>query len=95
MGNAGWNPYNTLRLVHAAKQDIASTMLQEKEIFLLNRNMAKSTGRSPSKAVRNSREQKEQIKIAEYFANILDDEEAIRLEAEQAKNPSAFIPRGS
>ena len=56
MGNAGWKPYNTLQLVHAAKQDIASMMLQEKEIFLFNRNMAKSTGRGPSKAVRNFRE---------------------------------------
>ena len=28
MGNAGWKPYKTLRLVHAAKQDVASMMLQ-------------------------------------------------------------------
>ena len=75
--NAGWKPYNTLRLVHAAKQDVAFMILQEKEIFLFNKNMAKSTGRGPSKAVRNSREQQEQINIAEDFANILDDEEAI------------------
>ena len=95
MGNAGWKPCNTLRLVHAAKQDIASMMLQETEIFLFNRKMAKSTGRGLSKAVRNSREQQEQIKIAEDFSNILDDEEAIRLEAEQAENPSVFIPRGN
>ena len=51
--------------------------------------MAKSTGRGPSKAVRHSREQQEQIKIAEDF------EEAIRVEAEQAENPSAFIPSGN
>ena len=73
MGNAGWKPYNTLRLVHTAKQDVASMMLQGKEIFLFNRNMERSTGRGPSKAVRNSREQQEQIKIAEDFANLLDD----------------------
>ena len=30
MGNAGWKPHSTLRLVHAAKQDVASMMLQER-----------------------------------------------------------------
>ena len=30
--------------------------------------------------------------MAEKFVNILDDEVAIRLEAEEATNPAAFIP---
>ena len=34
MGNAGWKPYSTLRLVHATKQDTAAMILQEKEIPL-------------------------------------------------------------
>ena len=63
--------------------------------LLVQQKYGKSTGRGPSKTVRNSREWQEEIKIAEDFANILDDEEAIRLEAEQAENPSAFIPNGN
>ena len=70
MGNAGWKPYNTLRLVHAAKQDTATMILQEKEIYLFNRNQAKSTSQVPSKAVRNSRDRQEQVKIAKDFVNI-------------------------
>ena len=54
MGNAGWKPFNTLRLAHTVKQDTATMILQEKEIYLFNSNQAKSTGQGPSKAVRNS-----------------------------------------
>ena len=67
-------------------------ILQEKELYLFNRNQAKSTGQGPSKAVWNSRDGQEQIKIAEDFANILNDEEALCQEAEQAENPNAFVP---
>ena len=89
MGNAGWKPYNTSRLVHAANQGMATMILQEKEVYLFNRSQAKSTGQGPNKAVRNCRDHQEQIKIAGNFANILDDEEAFRLEAEQAEKPNA------
>ena len=70
-------------------------IIQDKEIHLFNRNKAKSTGRGPSVAVRNSRDHQEQIKIPEDFADVLDDEEALRQEAEEADNPHAFIPRGN
>ena len=73
------------------KQDTATMIMQEKEIYLFNRNEAKSTGRGPSIAVRNSRDCQEQIKIAENFINILDDEEALRQEAEEAENQNAFL----
>ena len=95
IGNAGWKPYNTLRLVHVAKQDTATMIMQEKDIYLFNRNKAKSTGRGHSIAVRNSRDCQEQVKIAEDFANILDDEEALRQEAEEAENPNGPIARGN
>ena len=95
VGNVGWKPYNTLRLEHAAKQDTATMILHKKEIYLFNRNQEKSTGQDPSKAVRNSRDRQEQIKIAENFVNILDDKEDLCQEAEQAENPNALIPRGN
>ena len=50
MGNASWKPKGggTLRLVTAAKKDIAMMMVQEKELDKFNRNEGKSTGRGPS-----------------------------------------------
>ena len=41
------------------------------------------------------RDCQEQIKVAEDFASISDDEEALRQETEEAENPNAFIPRGN
>ena len=67
-------------------------MLQEKELEKFNNQEGRSTGRGPTKAVRDARDRKQQIKMAEEFVNILHDEEAIRLEAEEATNPAAFIP---
>ena len=62
-------------------------------MLLFNRNLVKSTGRGPSQAVRNSRDRQEQIRIAEDFTNILDDEEAVILEAQQGEKPASFIPK--
>ena len=70
-------------------------ILQEREICMFNRNLSKSSGRGPSKGERNSKDRKEQMKVAEDFVNILDGEQAIQMEAEQAMNPCTFIPRGN
>ena len=75
-------------------KDIATMMVQEKELDKFNRNEGKSTGRGPNKSVRNARDRREQIRIAEEFVNILEDDDAIRQEAEEALNPVTFIPRG-
>ena len=66
--------------------------LQEKELQKFNNQEGRSTGRGCTKAVRDARDRKQKINMAEEFVNILDDEEAIRLEAEEATNPAAFIP---
>ena len=93
-GNAGWKPKGggTLRLASTAKKDVSTMMLQEKELEKFNNQEGRSTGRGPTKAVRDDRDRKQQIKMAEQFVNILHDEEAIRLEAEEATNSGAFIP---
>ena len=67
-------------------------MLQEKELEKFNNQEGRSTDRGPTKAFRDARDRKQQINMAEEFVNILDDEEAIRLEAEEATNPVTFIP---
>ena len=92
-GNAGWKPSATMRLVKAAKYDVATMLLQEKELFKFNRNLGTSSGKGPSQAVRDAKERKKQLQEAEDFVNILDDEEAILLEAQQANNPTTFIPK--
>ena len=96
MGNARWKPKGggTLRLVTAAKKDIATMMMHEKELHKFNRNEGKSTGRGPSKSVRDATDIREQIRIAEEFVNILEDDGAIRQEAKEALNLATFIPEG-
>ena len=82
-----------MRLVHAAKYDVATMLEQEKEIELFERNLLKCAGRGPSAGVRNSKDRAQQIKVAEDFVNILDDEEDVLLEATQGNNPEMFIPK--
>ena len=92
-GNASFKPAKTMRLVHAAKYDVATMLEQEKEIELFERNLLKCAGRGPSAGVRNSKDRAQQIKVAEDFVNILDDEEDVLLEATQGNNPEMFIPK--
>ena len=89
-GNAGWKPRYTLRLVHAAKQDIATMILQEKEMSLFQNHLSKSSGRGSSQAIREYKDKREQMKIAEDFANMLENDLEIEQEAEEAANPGFF-----
>ena len=91
-GNAGWRT-RTLRLAHAAKYDVASMVLQEKQIFKFENNIEKTCGRGPSQAVRMARDKGDQIKLAEDFVEIASDEEALEQEALEAENPSWYIPK--
>ena len=49
-GNAGWCT-RTLQLVHAAKYDTATMILQEKQLFKFECNIEKTSGRGPSQGV--------------------------------------------
>ena len=94
-GYAGWKPRHSIRLVHGAKQDILTMILQEKEMSLLQNSLSKSSGRGPSKAIREYKDKREQMKIAEDFPNMLENDLEIDQEAEEAANPSLFLPNGS
>ena len=83
----------TMRLVYAAKYDVATMFKQEKEIELFEHNLLKCAGRGQSAGVRNSKDRAQQIKVAEDFVNILDHEEDVLAEAEQGNKPSMFIPK--
>ena len=81
-----------MHLVKAAKYDVATMLLQEKELFKFNQNLGTSSGKGPSQAVRDAKDKKKQLQEAEDFVNILDDE-AILLEGQQTNNPTTFIPK--
>ena len=91
-GNASFKPSQTMRLVHAAKYDVATMLEQEKEIELFERNLLKCAGKGPSAGVRDVKDRAQQIQVAEDFANIFDDEEDVLLEANQENNPAMHIP---
>ena len=100
--NSGWKALQLrkksgglLRLVHAAKKDVSTMYLQEKEMIKFNSNLGKSSGRGPSQAVRDARDHAKQMKVAEDFANMFQDEDALLEEAEEAWNPSQFIPKST
>ena len=81
-----------MRLVHAAKYDVATILEQEKEIELFERNLLKCAGRGPLAGMRDAKDRAQQIQVAEDFANIFDDEDDVLLEANQGNNPDMPIP---
>ena len=90
-GNVTFKPSQTMRLVHAAKYDVATMLQQEKQIELFEHNLLKCAGHGQSAGVRNSKDHAQQMKVAEDFVNILDHEEDILVEADQGNNPATYI----
>ena len=89
--NASFKPSQTMRLVHAAKYDVATMLEQEKEIELFKRNLLKCAGRGPLAGVRDTKDRAQQIQVAEDFANIFYEEDVL-LEANQGNNLAMHIP---
>ena len=80
--SAGWTPSKALRLVTAFIYNVATMVMQQKEMYKFNRNLGKPSGRGSSQAVRQAKDRVEQIRIAEDFTNIFDDEEEVLRKAE-------------
>ena len=81
-----------MRLVHAAKYDTATMMYQEKEIEMFQQNLVKASGHSLSAGAHAAKERAEQMKVAADFVMILDNEDDVMMETEEAINPSTYIP---
>ena len=64
-GNSSWKPKKPLQLVHAAKNDTATMVLQEEELYGFLRNMTTSTSKGPLDAIRKARWRVEQLKCSE------------------------------
>ena len=93
-GNRTFKLSGTMRLVHAAKYDVATMILQEKGIEMSARNMMKVRSHAPTQAVRDKCDRDQQMRIGEEFANLLDNEEDILLEAQAAEGEHSYNPRG-
>ena len=77
LGNASFKPAGTMCLVHAAKYDVSSMMLQESQIDMFQRNLIPCTGRAPTKETRDAKDRAQQLRVAEDFANIFDNVEEV------------------
>ena len=80
-------------LVNTAKYDVATMMYQEREIHMFEWNLLKASGHSLSAAACIAKDHAEQMKVAEDFGKIFDNEEDVIIEAEEANNPSMYIPK--
>ena len=91
-GNSSWKPKIPLQLVHAVKNDTATMVLQEEELYEFIRNMSMSTGKGPSDAIHKAKSRVEQPNVAKDFVEIFNDIEAVILEAEEVNEPTSYQP---
>ena len=92
-GNSSWKPDRTLRLVHAAINDVSMMMIQDKEIILYLNNECTSLGKGPSQVSHAQRDRKEQMNAAVDFCNIINSDEGIMEQANEVQNLSYYMPR--
>ena len=92
-GNVSFKPASTIGLVHATKYDVASMILQESQINLFEQNLLKCASKGPTKQVRDMKDRAQQVKAAEDFANIFDNEEDVFIEGHKGMNPSSYLPK--
>ena len=91
-GNASFKPATTMRLVHAAKYDVSSMMLQESQIDMFQHNLIPCTGRAPTKEIRDAKDRAQQLRVAEDFTNIFDNVEEVLSKACQGVKLDSYLP---
>ena len=91
-GNASFKPVGTMHLVHAAKYDVSSMMLQESQMDMFQRNLLPCSGRAPTKESRDAKDRAQQLRVAEDFANIFNNVEEVLSEAWQGIAPDSYLP---
>ena len=82
-----------LQLVHAAKSNTTTMVLQEEELYEFMRNMTTSTGKGQSDAIGKARLRVEQLNVAKDFVEIFDKIEAVMFEGQEANQPSSYQPK--
>ena len=91
-GNASFKPAGTMRLVHAAKYDVLSMMLQESQMDMFQWNLLPCSGRAPTKESHDAKDRAQQLRVAEDFANIFNNVEEVLSEARQGGAPDSYLP---
>ena len=91
-GNASFKPAGTMRLVHVAKYDVSSMMLQESQMDMFQWNLLPCSGRAPTKESCDAKDRAQQLHVAEDFANIFNNVEEVLSEARQGGAPDSYLP---
>ena len=93
IGNATWKRQGKLSLVEAAKDDITTMLVQEREYLNFERgDVPAPVGRAPTDKERASESRKNQMEAAKQVAEMLRIPEASVVEMKEMRNPCAFIP---
>ena len=90
-GNASFKPAGTMHLVHTAKYDVSSMMLQESQIDMFQHNLIPCTGRAPTKETRDVKDRAQQLHVAKDFANIFDNVEDVLSKARQGVKLNSYL----
>ena len=93
-GNAKWQPTNTMRLTHAAHNDVSTIIFQEVSVNLFNRNLHKSLGRGRSKAARDVQDRAQQMNVVNDFIETLNNPQAFLEHITEILQPSSHTPKG-
>ena len=75
------------------KNDTATMVLQEEELYEFSRNMLASTRKGTSDAIRKARWRVEQENVAKDFVEIFDDIGAVILEGQETNEPTSYQPK--
>ena len=82
-----------MHLVYAARDDVATIIVQEDAISEFDRNMSKSGGQGPSVPEHAAKYKSQQTDVAVDFVNIRDNLESVRMQAAEANNPTSYLPK--
>ena len=93
IGNASWKTTGSnLSLLAAAKDDVATFILQDEEIQQHRSHNLTSRGKGPNDLELAANERRKQELEAQGLAQIVTDRESLRMQIEADKNPQYFIP---
>ena len=92
VGNRKWKADHKLSLVAAAKDDISTMMEQESDLKRFNEGSTFKRGHVMTDIQRATKQKRKQMEQARSFAQLLQNQEALRMQCESEENPDYFIP---
>ena len=92
VGNRKWKADHKLSLVAAAKDDISTMMEQESDLKRFTEGSTFKRGHVMTDIQRATKQKWQQMEQARSFAQLLENQEALRMQRESEENPDYFIP---